>query len=163
MTLDEYAKNLGGLIANLLSLEISLRGFLRNLPDAPPSGLPHGTDIYTCAVGTVLPETDFTNYSSLFSLIKKVNAELIRQKVSPQIDISLVDLRDALAHGRVSAPVEGNIMRLIKFSKPAKGYVEITVNEEMTADWFSEQRKRILEAMQIVAKVMPGGVTYTDS
>jgi len=42
------------------------------------------------------------------------------------IDRSIVDIRDAIAHGRVAADEEGGQLRLLKFSKPKDGFVEIT-------------------------------------
>jgi hypothetical protein len=73
MTDDEHAFYLGKLLVNFHSLEFTLRAFLQNQPDARPFGLPDGTDIYLCRVGTELPENEFTSYDTLGQLIKKLS------------------------------------------------------------------------------------------
>lgn len=150
MTLDEHAKHLGGLVANFHSLEFLLRTFLQNLPDARPMGVPHGTNIYSFAVGTELSESELTSYDSLGQLIKKYNKEM-KKRGLPLIDETLVEVRDAIAHGRVSSDIADD-MQLLKFSKPANGRVRITFNEKLTEDWFKNQKKRVFEAIQEVYK-----------
>jgi len=152
MPLNEHCAELGGLLANFQSLEFILRVFLHKLPSARPLGYPHGTDIYSFPIGSTLPVNELTSYDSLGSLIKKYNAELNLRHPGLQIDPTLVDLRDALAHGRVSAPAGDNtLLRLLKFSKPdANGQVRVVFNSEMTRAWFKSQKRRILEAVERV-------------
>ena len=151
MTLDEHAMQLGRLVANFQSLEFLLRAFLQDTPSARPVGVPHGTDIYSYPVGTDLPESELTSYDSLGQLIGKYNKEIGKRGLPP-IDETLVEIRDALAHGRVSAADPENNLRLLKFSKPAGGRVSVAFNEELSSDWFSAQRKRVFEAMQAVVQ-----------
>ena len=131
MTIDEHTKYLGKLLANLQSLEFLLRAFLNRLPGARPIGLPYGTDIYSSPVGSELPENDITSYDSLSELLTKVNEEM-KRRGAPGIDKKLVDLRDALADGRVSAALPDENMRLLKFDKPQNGKVRVVFNEVMT-------------------------------
>lgn len=118
MTFDEHARQLGGLVANFQSLEFVLRVFLQG--SAPLNGIPYGTDIYSFPIGTVLPKNELTNYDSLGKLIRRFNAEMTVQG-RPEIDSSLVEVRDALAHGRVSGAAEDKNLRLLKFSTPKNG------------------------------------------
>jgi hypothetical protein len=149
MTLEEHATHLGGLISNFQSLEFLLRAFLQKSPSASPLGIPHGVDIYSSPVGTDLPENELTNYDSLGQLIDKYNGKVEKLGLAP-IDKTLVEIRDALAHGRVSAALADDTLRLVKFSKPANGRVRITFNAVLSSDWFTAQKKRVFEAMQSV-------------
>ncbi len=149
MTLDDYAKHLGGLLGNLQSFEFLLRRFLQNLPGARPLGVPSGTDIYSLGVGSILPESEITSYDSLGQLIGKYNAEMLNRGGSP-LDTSLVSIRDALAHGRVSSAVVEGHLRLIKFDRPVNGLVRVTFNEIVDEQWLSANKKRVYEAMQSV-------------
>ena len=130
MTLDEHARHLGGLLGNFQSLEFILRAFLQTLPNARPIGVPHGTDLYSFPVGADLPENELTSYDSLGQLIDKFNAEMKKRGLAI-IDKSLIDVRDALAHGRVSASSVTDTLRLLKFSKPADGRVRVTFNRNL--------------------------------
>jgi hypothetical protein len=152
MTLDEHARQLGGLVGNFQSLEFLLRVFLQG--SAPLDGIPYGTDIYSFPIGTVLPENELTNYDSLGKLIRRFNAEMTVQG-RPEIDGSLVEVRDALAHGRVSSDAEDKDLRLLKFSRPKNGKVRVTFNEELTDVWFASQKKRVVEAVKHVAALIP--------
>ncbi|HEX9851631.1 MAG TPA: hypothetical protein VGA68_01390 [Woeseiaceae bacterium] len=149
MTDNEHARHLGGLLANLQSLEFLLRGFLSQLPSARPFGLPNGTDIYSFPVGAQLPENDFTSYDSLDQLLEKFNSAM-RADDKAEIGGSLIKLRDALAHGRISAEKENKTLRLIKFSRPKDGRVLVTFNELMTDAWFKEQNGQVINAIQYI-------------
>jgi len=150
MTDDEHALYLGKLLVNFQSLEFILRAYLQNQPGARPFGLPHGTDIYLCPVGTELPENEFTSYDTLGQLINKYNDKM-RAKGGAPIDETLVELRDALAHGRVAAKGDLDNNHLLKFSKPTRGKVQVTFNAEMSAEWFRNQYKRVNGALHAVA------------
>lgn len=105
--------------------------------------------IYLSPVGTELPENDITSYDSLGQLFTKFNLEML-SRGHPQLDMGLVDLRDALAHGRVSAAVQDDTLRLIKFDKPKNGKARVTFNELMTEQWFTSQKARIIVALKLV-------------
>jgi hypothetical protein len=152
--LEGHARNLGGLISDLQGLEFLLRAFLQQLPTARSIGLPHGTDIYSCPVNTKLPVSELTSYDSLRTLITKYNAEA-NKLGKPSIDENLADIRDALAHGRVSASEPGANLRLLKFSKPKDGYVSVTFSETMSSEWFTAQKKRVFDAMLLVHGNLP--------
>jgi len=148
--LKNHAYHLGGLVADLHSLEFTLRAFLHGLPDARPLGISYGADIYSQPVGTVLRESDFTSYDTLGELIDKYNVEMAKRGCA-LIDRTLVQVRDALSHGRVSAKRIDDDCRIIKFSKPDKtGHVMITFNETMTTAWYTAQKKRVCDAVRLV-------------
>lgn len=148
--LNEHALHLGGLIGNFQSLEFLLRATLSGFPGARPRGVPPGQDIYLTPVGTELPECDMTSYDSLGVLIKKFNVAAAA-KGAAQVDETLVAIRDALAHGRVSSATTDTPLRLIKFDKPDKsGNVRVAFNEELSEEWFVTQKRRVFEAMAVV-------------
>jgi len=155
MTLDEHCNRLGRLMGNLQSLEFSLRAFLQSLPSARQIGMPHGTDFYSFPVGYELPENEITSYDTLAALISRFNAEMAKRG-EPALDMTIVDVRDALAHGRVSASAPDGTLRLIKFSRPDKRHrVRVVFNEEMTKAWFRDQIGRVHKAILAVHKLIP--------
>jgi hypothetical protein len=151
MTEDEYAKKLGRLIANLNSLEFILRAFLQNLPSAKPLELPNGKDIYSFPAGTELPESEITNYDTLEKLIEKFNV-FANQRGFIEIDKRIIEIRNALAHGRVSSPTISDNLRLVKFSRPVRGKVKITFNEVLSRNWFEVNIKLVYDAIIFVNK-----------
>ena len=116
-----------------------------------PIGVPPGTDIYSFPVGAELPENELTSYDSLGLLITKYNTEMEKRGL-PKIDSTLLEIRDAVAHGRISGSSKQGPLRLLKFSKPQNGRVRVTFNEELTEAWFKTQTKRIFAALETVAK-----------
>ena len=152
---EEHYKLLGKLVGNFQTLEFVLRGFLQELPSARPMGIPSGTDIYSFPVDSELPESEITSYDTLRDLIKKFNIEM-ETRGGSTIDVALVAVRDALAHGRVSAPTPDDTMRLIKFGKPdKKGRVRVDFNQQMTKSWFEDQIARVRQAIIAVNNAMP--------
>jgi hypothetical protein len=140
---EVYATKLGQIWANFHSLEMTLRTFLA-LRD-PRDALKEGQSFATLAVGDVVAENPTTDYASLGQLIDQFN-----KAASPQrrIDPTLVDLRDALAHGRVWSPDGSFPLRLLKFSRPHRdGSIRVTWATTMTGDWLDEQRQRVFEAL----------------
>lgn len=138
---------LGSLVTLLQSLEFVLRAFLANLPGARPSGRPYGEDIYTLPVGTEVAVDDITSYETLGELIDRYNEEVQTRRLGTPIDRTLTEVRDAVAHGRVSASKANNRLRLLKFGKPHKDRVRITFNEVMTEEWFTQHNMRVNTAI----------------
>jgi len=140
--LDEHSKNLGKIVANLQSLEFSLRVFLLEA-----DGTRSNVDYSRLNVGDQIAEDAFTNWDQLSDLIRKYNERVMSIDSSMCIDHSIVEIRHALAHGRVSAYSPEEPMHLLKFSEPKNKHVEVTYNAEMNATWFGEQIKRVLDAI----------------
>ena len=150
MSAEDHAKNLGAVILNLHSLEFYLRAFLHHLPGSRPLGVKWGTSVFALPVGTQLPESEITSYDSLGDLLKRFNREVGSRGIGGPIDVTLVDLRDALAHGRVARDRRDNTRRLIKFSRPKNGFVTVTYNEVLTPAWLKKQGRRVVDAIETV-------------
>jgi len=140
---EDYALALGKIVANLQGLELMIRSFLHDTLDAQ-DGLHQQPFPLDVAVGTELPVDHLTNYDPLGRLIDKYN------ETNPPLDKYLVDLRDALAHGRVMGEIESNHYRLLKFSKPVNGMVEVTHNEELTEEWLMSRKAMTSKAIKEV-------------
>jgi hypothetical protein len=160
--LDRYALLVGKLVINLQSLEFLLRAFLQAQPGAEPIGLPQGQNILSTPVGSIVNLCPTTNWDTLGELIKKYNA-IAEAKSLPKLDPTLVDIRDALAHGRIATLEFGKPTRLIKYSKPLKPHkttVQVTFNALLDEDWFSKQVADIGAAMAMVyGLAQSGGLT----
>ena len=150
MSPEEYREKLGAIVENFHALEFLLRAFLQNQSTAKPLGVPPGTDIYTVPVGSILPENELTSYDSLGTLIAKFNA-VMAAVGQPTVDVTLVDVRDAIAHGRVSSRTKQGYLRLLKFDQPSSGNVRVVFNEEMNETWFKAETERIWAAIELVA------------
>jgi len=85
--------------------------------------------------------------------IQDKRTEKFNALVSPshQLDVArIVDLRDQLAHGRVSSGTPTFPLMLLKFGRPVNGKVPVVARIEMTDAWFREQRTLVHEAIQTV-------------
>ena len=133
---------MGKLLVSFQCLEYALRTFLYERHDPPHEPLAPGTDLDTMTFGDVLPENAITRWDSLTHLIKRYNRAITDGQL--KLDPSLVDLRDALTHGRMAASlIEGNLA-LIKFTRPFAGRVEVGFREELSNEWMEIQIKRVL-------------------
>ena len=155
MTSELYAKLLGGIFANFQTLELFLRSFLSRLPDAKPLGYPGNTNIFGFPVGSSVPLSDLTSDESLGDLCKRFNEETRKYQLPSQVDETLSDIRNALAHGKVAWPASESAekMRLLMFSRPKKpspNSVTITFNELMTKHWLVDQNQRVVHAIETV-------------
>ncbi|UVK96093.1 hypothetical protein LOY49_12450 [Pseudomonas atacamensis] len=160
MMIEDYAQAIGKIVANLQGLELLIRSFLHDTLDAQNGAhqQPFPLDV---AVGIELPADHLTNYDTLGKLIDKYN------EVNPPINKYLVDLRDALAHGRVLGEIESSHYRLLKFSKPVNGRVKVTHNEELTEEWLKSRLEMTYTAIKEVvyrssALRKPGGVEVAE-
>jgi len=139
---EAHVTKLGQIWGNFHSLEMVLRSYLAF--HDPRKALKEGQSFETLAVGDVVGENPTTDFSSLGQLIEQFNKAVSKNR---RIDPTLVDLRDALAHGRVWSLDETFPLRLLKFSRPDNGRVTVTWASTMTDDWLNEQRQRVLEAL----------------
>ena len=144
---DKHALNLGKLVGNFQSLEFVLRAFLTNDEIAQRGSLPKSaTDMHEMNEGDIVPENAFTNYDTLGQLIEKYNRNPKILSAGLTIDETLVDIRDAIAHGRVSASTPSSSLKLLKFNKPKNNQIKVTFSVLMTKEWFGEHIKRVYEA-----------------
>jgi hypothetical protein len=145
MTTQEHLEGLGKVIGNLLTLELMLRVFLceaagENL-DYPNPGDTH------------VDETHLTNRKSLKPIIVEYNSGLnLTERQQYAVDLSVVEIRDALAHGRIASSVAAFPATLYKFGdKDQSGKLVVERVDVLDKKWFSE--KRILIRKQIDAVV----------
>lgn len=129
MDADALKTQIGAIITNLQSLELALRLFLSESVGPADANL----QLDQLKAGDVVTECHLTNYDSLGPIIRKVNERLDELGVSERVDESLVEIRDALAHGRVFSLHPDGPYRLIKFSRPEDGQVEVAIVVELTS------------------------------
>jgi len=158
MTELEYAQAVGAIVVNLQSLEFMIRAFLYEKSFPPHGPLPKESNLNAFKVGDCLPENAMTCYDSLGDLIDSYNSVA---PVANKVDKSIVQLRDAFAHGRISG-LQGNIddLHLMKFSQAKNGQVSVTFSQAITMSWLKEQVRRIRTEMKKVGsnvKIQPKG------
>src|SRR5262245_22198875 len=108
MNADEHALGLGRLMGNLQSLEATIRIFLAR---ADPS------------INSIISRDTFG------PLVEKYNNQLANNEPYP-VDVQVVTIRNALAHGLVFAP--SNSLPLTLFHA-GQSYL-------MTVDWFQDEQ-----------------------
>ncbi|MFC2003537.1 hypothetical protein ACFLV4_06325 [Chloroflexota bacterium] len=138
-----YPINLGKLISNLHSLEVSIRTFLFIKNIGLDSSKEHAQSLRNLKVGQSVTENHFTDYDTLKTLIKIYNKEVSKFDSELIVDETIVGLRDALAHGRVFSFEPFSPMILLKFSKPNSGNTIVEFMAIMTTEWFDKQIKRV--------------------
>jgi len=143
MTLEEHTLELGKLQINFHSLELLLRLFLTET---------NGEEIKIPTIGqTSIELTHLTNYDSLGQLITKYN-NLTNKTPNFQIDPLIVNIRDAIAHGRLISLIEAPPLRLFKFDKPKDGLVNLTFDETLDRSWFDKSRAYLFKQIEKIQK-----------
>lgn len=146
----DIPSNIGKIVINLKSLEFSLRLILDRLQNLDGST---NIDLMDLTIGEWVSENYFTNYDTLNQLIKKVNSELASRGLSERVDDSIVELRDAIAHGRVLALNPEGPYRMVKFSQSKDNKVQVVVSLDITKDWLSHQISRTNNEVQKTIKI----------
>lgn len=149
MKVDEHSRSIGALICNLQSIEFQIRTVLAwdNYPKA--SGMPTGHKLADLTVGDEYATGTFTNYDSLGQLLSAFNT-IAERRALKRLPDSLLELRNALAHGRFLADPGDSYFRLIKFSPVKNGRVKVTYNEVLDPDWYSRQRRMLSDVLWIL-------------
>jgi len=150
MDLSEHAKMMGRLLVSFQCLEYALRAFLYERRDPPHEPLPPGSDLSTMNFGDVVPENAITRWDSLTHLIRRYNRTISGGQLP--VDPGLVELRDALAHGRIAATLSEEDFALIKFTRPYAGRVEVGFREKLSKEWMENQIKRVLAECEKVGR-----------
>jgi len=135
----DVSASLGKIMGNLHSLEFVMRLFLHEAQRAPGIQTASG---FEETVGQWVPENSITNYDTLGQVIAKINSELQARGSTDRIEESMIELRDALAHGRILANWPPGPFRLVKFSKPRDAKVQVVFSVTMTPEWLAEQVRR---------------------
>ena len=147
--LDEIGK----IVANLQTLEFTLRLALNELDSSSKNQNSFSFNFDALNVGELVPENYLTNYDSLKKLIKDANSEFKLRGMSEQVDISIVELRDAIAHGRVLSKNPNGPFHLLKFSNPTNGEVKVTVSIKLTQEWVNQQINRLHQEILKVIRI----------
>jgi hypothetical protein len=135
---DAFALGLGKLVSNLLQIEFALRVAL-HVQEPESDRLPRDA-LRNAKPGDQFGENFLTNWDSLDKLIKAYNLRE-RDRGGTEIDIALKDIRDALAHGRLTAPTLGKENRLIRFALPISGQVSVERVDIIDMPWLDKQIK----------------------
>ncbi len=142
-TLDEHAHSLGKVIANLSTLELSLRVLLYNKEVKENPSLAIQRNLTALKINDLCTVNAFTNYDTLGELISKYNSLITSIDSALCIDKKVVELRDAFAHGRVLASMENDTFILLKFSQPKSNSTKVTYAQPLTKEWMAIQIKRL--------------------
>lgn len=141
--MDEYALLVGSVVINLQSLEFMLRMQLtiaRNEQVFVPS-----------EGGDEVEENSLTNFASVGQLVRQYNAQLQNGEGAFRVDEKVVEIRDALAHGRTLGREEGDVITLFTFEKPACGKVVVKAITRLTRDRLATWRQQIaMETAKLV-------------
>jgi hypothetical protein len=136
MTADDHNRGVGSIIMDLQSLETHIRYFLYRR-DGEYAAFPKPGDWQT-------RETWLTKFISLGDLIKEYNSSLkSHERALFLVTDSVVDLRDAIAHGRLLAPNLNPPFSLWKFSRPKNSNVRVDFYEEITREWIGIKLRTI--------------------
>jgi hypothetical protein len=138
---------LGRLIANLSAFEATLRITLYLIDTPKADWRPMNWKITDLRVGDVLPKDHLSSFDSLTDLIDAYNDRNANDSAQ-LIDREIVDLRNALAHGRILAPAQYAVLVLTRFGKPDRttGEVRVIARYELTLDWLDEQVGKVSDA-----------------
>lgn len=144
---EEHLRLTGGIVMNLQALELTLRLFLLKARKQSIDW-PKPTD-------TLILENYVTNQLSMAPVIDDFNRELTdAEKLKFTVDKTVVDVRDAIAHGRLVTPTEGFPATLWKFGKLKDGRVPAT-NITLSKNWLVKtsnhidaQRGKVLECFK---------------
>ena len=159
MNPNDYIEAVGKIIVNLQSLEFLLRAFLYNNQNQPHNPIQPGGDFYNFQIGDVVPENAFTSYDSLGQLIARYNNHIKQTNSDLQVDGTIVELRDAFAHGRISDPDTDDIFSLVKFSRPQQGQITVTYLARMTREWLTRENLRVITELEKVRKAANASFT----
>ena len=143
---ERHTRSVGALVVNLQSLEFFLRVLLSRIYDSDDNGLMPGMpqDLNGLQVGQTVPLNHMTNYGTLEELLIEYNDYVGGKDASLIIDGRVVDLRDALAHGRVFMGESYSRYQLLKFDKPRRQQVRVVFSRAMDEQWFRSQSRFVI-------------------
>lgn len=150
-----YTRLLGQLVADLQALEYVIRAYLYARADGPHKPFASDDALDLIKFGDLVPENAMTDYSTLGQLIDRFNRLVANSHPELRLDSSIVSVRDALAHGRVSTGDPSRDLVLVKFGKPRNGLARVEYVQTLTAGWLLGQADRVGEEFEKIAKA-PG-------
>jgi len=143
MDYKDHCLRIGYIHTNLAALESALRfSLLKANKETFTAPKPEDTDA---------PVNHITNFKSLGWLIKEYNSKLdLSESAQFTLNDESVRIRDALAHGRLVAPMNEYPLTMWKFGPPKSGRVPIEYNEVLTVDWLDKTWKLINQQKELV-------------
>ncbi len=140
---------IGKIILNLLNLEFHLRLFLYEMvgPKDPTLKLEN------LKIGDWIPANPITNYDSIGGLINQVNKVLLDHKINEKVDNKIVDVRNALVHGRITALYPTGPLHLIKYSKLKNEKVQVEISLDLTKEWLNENINLTMNEIKKIRKI----------
>jgi hypothetical protein len=138
---EEHTQWVGAIVTNLQALETVLRYFLATLRNEVVEFPKPGDQTAKFSY--------LTRHTSPGKLIRTFNEALAEAEKKFEIDIGVVHIRDAIAHGRL-VTTEELPFRLWKFGANRNGRVDIEFSEELTADWLKSTSDVIVREKQKV-------------
>ena len=150
MKAEEHTQWVGAIVTNLQALETVLRYFLAKMRNEAVE-FPKVGD-------KTVKSTYLTRRTSLGKLIRTFNEALTDAEKKFKVDIGVVHIRDAIAHGRLATTKELPF-RLWKFGPRKNGNVDIEFSEELTADWLKNTSARWCAKSKRCSIVSRPGVT----
>ena len=143
MTHDEHALRLGMVVANFQTLEHLIRLFLCEANNQKI--------IFPTAGDFPIKCTYETNDYPLNKLIDDYNTSVGSEFA---VDKMVIDIRDAIAHGRISSRSKSFPIRLMKPSrhgKDAEMVDELVFDELLTVEWFERTLSNIRDQISKVS------------
>ena len=140
--MDTYASALGRILSNLQTLEFALRARL-SYDDPVTEQLPAGMRLQDLKIGQVVVKNSLTSYETLGQLVSRYNAQLPAADADCKVDPTVVQLRDALAHGRISSPDLESDFVLLKFGRATGHTVVVEYAQQLSREWFVQQVQRL--------------------
>jgi hypothetical protein len=95
-------------------------------------------------------ESDLTSWTFLGKLIKRFNSSLGPDEQQYKVDVQVLVIRDAFAHGRLMTTEEKLPFTLWLFGKPYDRRVPVEFQQELTLEWLTKTRDMILAQKQKV-------------
>ncbi len=88
-----------------------------------------------------------TKHDTLDESISMFNSIVRGRDPTLTLDLHVVDIRDAIAHGRIFTHHPSKPMQLFKYTKPKKVEVKLAVTN--TPEWFANELKLVLQDIGI--------------
>ncbi len=145
---EKHALNLGKLTGNLLTIEMAARMAIVKHDDHAASCV--FTQLPQIREGDLVECNAYTNSNDLRQTLQKYNKQVHEDY---NVDVTaIVNLRDALAHGRMFGYGDKQNLMLLKFNrKKHDGKVLVELAQEMTNVWFSDSIEMLIKATEKVA------------
>ena len=156
MDVNEYTQLIGAIVTNLQALESVLRyfsmGHKAKEVEFPKIGAAEAT------------ENALTSYTFLDVLIDQFNNSLMPDEQHFKVDRQVVEIRDAIAHGRLLASEQQPPFRLWNFGRTKKGRVPVEFCQELNEQWLTATRNMIdSQKQKVVASLLLAAIKGCDN